>query len=89
LLADSAEEDGRMPLSDETLKEELLETDEEFRRLYEEHQNYERRLEALHQKSFLSPADEQEEKQIKLHKLGLKDRMEVILRTHKETGATA
>ncbi|MDH3255928.1 MAG: DUF465 domain-containing protein [Acidobacteriota bacterium] len=78
-----------MPNIDEGLKQELLETDDEYRRLFEEHQNYKRRLEELHQKSFLSPDDEHEAKQIKLHKLGLKDRMELILRSRRETRATA
>jgi uncharacterized protein YdcH (DUF465 family) len=78
-----------MPNINEGLKKELLETDDEFRRLFEEHQNYKRRLAELHQKSFLSPEDEHEAKQIKLHKLALKDTMENILRTHRETGAPA
>lgn len=72
-----------MPTSDEGLKQELLASDDEFQRLFQEHQNYEQRLEAIHQKSFLSPEDEFEAKQIKLHKLGLKDRMEAIMRTHR------
>lgn len=75
-------------MSDESLKQELLETDEEFRRLHEEHQNYERRLEELQQKSFFSEEDEVEEKSIKLHKLRLKDRMELILRSHREAGVS-
>ena len=78
-----------MPNTDEGLKQELLETDDEFRRLFDEHQNYKRRLDAIHQKSFLSPEDEHEAKQIKLHKLSLKDKMEFILRSHRETRATA
>ena len=78
-----------MPLSDEGLKKELLVTDEEFRRLHEEHQNYERRLEEIHARSFVSPEDEHEVKQIKLHKLSLKDRMAQILRSHREQRATA
>jgi uncharacterized protein YdcH (DUF465 family) len=78
-----------MPTTDEGLKQDLLETDDEFRRLFEEHQNYERRLEQIHQKSFLSPEDEHEAKQIKLHKLGLKDKMEIILRAYRETRTTA
>lgn len=70
------------------LKKELLETDDEYRRLHEEHQNYERRLEQLHHKSLPSQEDELEEKRIKLQKLRLKDRMEAILRTHRETGVS-
>ena len=66
------------------LKAELIKTDDEFRRLYEEHQAYERRLQEINQKSLLSQEDEIEEKKIKLHKLALKDRMEEILRSHRE-----
>ncbi len=73
----------------DSLKQELLDTDDEYRRLFEEHQNYERRLETLHQKSFFSQEDEQEEKRIKLQKLRLKDRMQSILRNHQEAGVSA
>jgi len=66
------------------LKAELIQTDDRFRRLYEEHCEYERRLAELNQKSLLSQDDEIEEKKIKLHKLALKDRMEEILRSHRE-----
>jgi uncharacterized protein len=71
------------------LKAELIQTDDEFRRLYEEHQTYERRLQEINQKSLLSQEDEIEEKKIKLHKLALKDHMEQILRAHRETRVTA
>lgn len=71
------------------IKEELLQTDDEFRRLHEEHQASERRLEQIKQKSLLSQDDEGEEKRIKLHKLVLKDRMEEILRTHRESRVSA
>ncbi|HVR97518.1 MAG TPA: YdcH family protein [Thermoanaerobaculia bacterium] len=77
-----------MPIND-PLKDELLQTDDEFRRLYEEHQEYERRLATINQKTLLSQDDEVEEKKIKLHKLALKDRMEQILRVHRETRVTA
>jgi len=77
-----------MPNRDD-LKEELIQTDEQFRRLYEEHKAYERRLAEINQKSLLSQDDEIEEKKIKLHKLVLKDRMEEILRAHRETRVSA
>jgi uncharacterized protein YdcH (DUF465 family) len=71
------------------LKAELINTDEEFRRLYEEHQEYEKRLQSINSKQLLSQEDEVEEKKIKLHKLVLKDHMEQILRQHRETRVTA
>jgi len=64
----------------DSLRVELLTTDEEFRNLHDRHQDYERRLTELHQKSLLSEKDELEEKQIKRQKLYLKDQMETILR---------
>lgn len=78
-----------MPNRDDVLKEELIRTDDDFRRLHEEHQEYERRLQELSHKSLLSQDDEIEEKKIKLHKLALKDRMEEILRHHRESRVTA
>jgi uncharacterized protein YdcH (DUF465 family) len=74
---------------DDLLKEELLRTDDEFRRLYEEHQDYERRLQELNHKSMFSQEDEIEEKKIKLHKLVLKDQMAEILRQHRESRVPA
>jgi uncharacterized protein YdcH (DUF465 family) len=77
-----------MPNRDD-VREELLQTDEEFRRLYDEHQEYERRLAEINHKSMLSQDDEIEEKRIKLHKLTLKDRMESIVRSHRESRVSA
>ena len=64
----------------ETLREELLANNEEFRALFEKHQDCERRLTELHENSLLSEKNELEEKQIKRQKLFLKDQMEAILR---------
>ena len=64
------------------LQEEMLETDEEFRRLYDEHQSCERRLDEINQKSFLSQEDEFEQKRLKRHKLTLKDQMHAMLVGH-------
>lgn len=73
----------------DALVQELLETDDDFRRLHEEHQQCERRLEELNAKSLLSEEDEIEEKRIKVHKLALKDRMEQLVRSHEGARATA
>ncbi|MFN7961164.1 MAG: YdcH family protein [Thermoanaerobaculia bacterium] len=66
----------------EALKEELVQADPEFRRLFEEHQQCERRLTELLHKSFPSEQDESEQKQLKLHKLMLKDRMATLARAY-------
>lgn len=63
-------------------KEELLETDEEFRSLHQEHQECESRLEVLNAQALLSQQDEMEQKRLKRRKLWLKDRMAEKLRAH-------
>ncbi len=68
--------------SHEKAKEELLETDEEFRRLYEQHQSHERRLVEINDNP--SPAVDEDlvVKGLKVEKLHLKDRMEAMIRDH-------
>lgn len=73
---------------DDDLKQELLESDDEFRRLYEQHQECERRLDRLHLEHAVSEEDEAEAKSIKRQKLWLKDRMETILRSEREARAS-
>ncbi len=63
--------------------ESLSEVDAEYRRLHDEHQDHEHRLEALAFKSALSEEEEIEEKRLKKEKLALKDRMEAIARNHR------
>jgi uncharacterized protein YdcH (DUF465 family) len=77
-----------MPLND-PLKEELLSRDTEFRLLFEEHQDSDRRLQDLIHKPTLTAEEEALEKQIKLHKLTLKDRMEAKLREYRKQGVPA
>lgn len=78
-----------MPQIEEGLKQELLAGNAEFKALYEDHQGAEQRLEELAEQSFLSEADELEIKQLKRHKLFLKDRMEVIVREHRASRVSA
>lgn len=66
-------------------KQELIDTDEDFRHLYEQHQAYKRQLADIRQKSLHSQEDEIEMKRIKLRKLELKDRMEFLMHEHRQT----
>jgi len=68
------------------VREELIQTDDEFRRLYQEHQDRERRLDELHRCHSTSAQEEIELKALKIQKLHLKDRMEEIIRTRLEEG---
>ncbi len=69
--------------TEEEIKKMLLEKDEEFRKLYEEHQSYERKIEEMLSKGFLTPTEEEEIKVMKKKKLYLKDKMQVIINRYK------
>ncbi|MBI2818023.1 MAG: DUF465 domain-containing protein [Acidobacteria bacterium] len=66
------------------LKTRLIQTDQEFSRLAREHSDYERRLEQLLNKHFLTDSEQLEEVTLKKKKLSLKDQMERILQRHKK-----
>jgi hypothetical protein len=61
----------------------LLETNEEYRQLVSKHHELEGRLHELTHKQYLSDAEQIEEVTLKKRKLQLKDKMELILREHR------
>ncbi|MDX1382465.1 MAG: YdcH family protein [Thermoanaerobaculia bacterium] len=71
--------------SRQEVKEQLIETDNEFRRLYEAHQSRERRLDELLESHPDSGEAEVELKALKVEKLHLKDRMEAMIRDRLDT----
>ena len=66
------------------LKDVLLRTDEEFHQLAAKHHELEGRLHELTAKHYLSEPEQFEEVTLKKRKLQLKDRMENILRRHRQ-----
>ncbi len=66
------------------LKDVLFRTDEEFHQLAEQHHELDDRLHQLTAKSYLSEPEQLEETTLKKRKLQLKDRMEDILRRHRD-----
>jgi uncharacterized protein YdcH (DUF465 family) len=66
------------------LKDVLLRTDEEFSQLAAKHHELDDRLHQLTAKPYLSEPEQVEETTLKKRKLQLKDRMEDILRRHRE-----
>jgi uncharacterized protein len=66
------------------LKELLLQTDEEFHQLAAKHHELEDRLQQLTTKAYLSEPEQLEEVTLKKRKLQLKDKMEDILRRHRQ-----
>ena len=63
----------------EEAQERLMATSEEFRRLAAEHTSYERRIEELVSRRYLSEEEQLEEARLKKMKLHLKDQMEHIV----------
>jgi len=60
------------------LRDQLLASNDEFRKLAHEHNQYSQRLESLIQKRYLNEDEKLEEVRLKKLKLRLKDQMEII-----------
>ena len=60
------------------VRDQLLATNDEFRRLAQEHSEYQQRLENLIQKKYLSEDEKLEEVRLKKLKLRLKDQMQSL-----------
>ena len=72
-----------MEREEQELLEKLCRENEELRRCVEEHADFERRLEELHLRPYLTPEELVQEKQMKKMKLIRKDRIEQILAQHR------
>ena len=60
------------------VRDQLLESNEEFRKLADEHSQYSQRLDSLIQKKYLSEEEKVEEVRLKKLKLRLKDQMQTL-----------
>jgi uncharacterized protein YdcH (DUF465 family) len=58
----------------------LLAGNEDFRKLYEEHEKYEKQLDELDRNRYLTPEQEIQRKTIQKLKLSGKDRMSLMIR---------
>jgi uncharacterized protein len=72
----------------DSVREQLLASHEEFRRLAQEHNRYSQRLESLIEKRYLTDEEKLEEVKIKKLKLRLKDEMEMIEQGHRRSHET-
>lgn len=72
-------------MREEELKELLLKESEEFRKANKLHQQYEKKLDKLKSKSFLTETEKQEEKELKKKKLILKDKMYFLMSEYKKS----
>lgn len=63
----------------------LLQSDDNYRQLVEQHHQLHDRLQVLTHKPYLSSSEQLEETTLKKRKLALKDRMEAMARAYVET----
>jgi len=72
-------------MGEKELKERLLKENDEFRKAFEEHQKYEKKLEEFRAKAFLTEKERLEEKEMKKKKLHLKDKMYRMMTEYKKS----
>ncbi len=72
-------------MREKELKERLLKENEEFKKANQLHQQYEKKLDKLKAKNFLTEAEKQEEKELKKKKLALKDKMYYLMIEYKKS----
>ncbi len=77
-----------MPTDFDELKRQLLQTDEEYRRLATQHHDLDEKLHHLAARNYLSEPEQLEEVTLKKRKLQLKDQMESILRRRRTSEPT-
>ncbi|MFM8395112.1 MAG: YdcH family protein [Acidobacteriota bacterium] len=76
------------PAEYEATKATLIATDPDYRELLKEHHLYEARLHELSAIHFPTPEEQDEEQDLKLRKLKVKDKMEALLRQSLASTAT-
>jgi uncharacterized protein YdcH (DUF465 family) len=67
----------------DSVREQLLASHEEFRRLAQEHTQYSQRLDSLTEKRYLTDDEKLEEVRLKKLKLRVKDQMQTIEQSYK------
>ena len=62
-----------------SVKEHLIRSDHDFRKLAEQHREYERQLDELVHRPYLNEQDRLQETMIKKKKLAIKDQMQILI----------
>jgi uncharacterized protein len=76
-----------MGLGTVDIKEHLLQSDEDFRRLAQKHHHYDEQLDKLVHKSHLTEEEKVEEVNLKKMKLHVKDQMESMIQKYRQQSA--
>jgi len=72
---------------DKNLVKEYAERYEDIRELYKKHQSLEKELEELAKRPYLTTEEEMREKQIKLEKLYLKEKIYELIKKYQKEGS--
>ncbi|MCK4557727.1 MAG: DUF465 domain-containing protein [Candidatus Aminicenantes bacterium] len=72
-------------MQEKELKELMLKENEEFKKVNKLHQQYDKKLEKLNAKSFLTEEEKQEVVELKKKKLALKDKMYYLMIEYKKS----
>jgi uncharacterized protein YdcH (DUF465 family) len=72
-----------METQDEALIEKLIDKDPVLKQLVEDHRDYEKRLDEMNRRPYLSPEEDLEKKRLQKAKLAGKDKIERILAPHR------
>lgn len=70
-------------MNERAVREYLIRNDERFRELFDEHQQFERKLEEFTGKTFLTSEEQLEETVLKKKKLALKDQMQFLIQEYR------
>ena len=72
-----------MGLRGADIKEMLIKENFDFKRLFSEHQSFEKRLDQLQGRSYLTSEEEREMTELKKKKLILKDQMQIFIEQYR------
>lgn len=72
-------------MEEREIKEMLLKENKEFKKAYQLHQRYEKKLEEFKKKEFLSEKEKHEERELKKRKLILKDKMYYMMTEYRKS----
>lgn len=70
-------------MDERATREYLIQNDQQFRQLFNEHQAFEKKLAEFAGRPFLTIDEQLEETVLKKKKLALKDRMQVLINEHR------
>lgn len=76
---------GYAQMLESEIKDILLKKNEEFKKAFRQHKGYEKKLESLKKKGYLSEEEKLEVRELKKKKLALKDKMYYLITEYRKS----